>query len=69
MFCSIGHIWDMKWSEFKIKIIIWDHIDPMYLLTMIKNIYLKTDVAGYHISINLLVNLLKIILSNIDNLL
>ena len=46
MFCSIGHIWDMKWSEFKIKIIIWDHIDPMYLLTMIKNIYLNMDVVG-----------------------
>ena len=39
------------------------------LLTMIKNIYLRVGIVGYHIFINLLVNHLKTIFSNIDNLL
>ena len=33
-----------------------------------KNIYVKVDIVGYHIFINLLVNLMKIILPNIENL-
>ena len=32
------------------------------------NIYFKMDIVGYHIFINLLINHIKIILSNIDNL-
>ena len=36
--------------------------------TMIKSIYLNTNIGGYHIFMNLLINHLKIILSNTGNL-
>ena len=47
-----------------------DHIELTYLhclLTTIKNIYLKIDIAGYHIFMNLLVNHITIILPSIGN--
>ena len=34
---------------------------------MVKHIYLKMDIAGYHIFIHLPVNQIKIISSNVDN--
>ena len=68
-FCSMHHIWTIKWIEFKIKVIILEPIELLkfiFLVTVAKNIYLKMDTLGYHIFINL-VNHRKIILTNIDN--
>ena len=48
--------------------IIWDRIELikfLCLLTMIKDIFLKMNIKFYHIFINLLVNHIKIILSNV----
>ena len=59
MFCSIDHIWDVKGSEFKAKIIIQNRIELvkfLYVLTMTKNMYLKIDSVSYHIFINVLFN-------------
>ena len=53
MFCSIDHIWKLKWTELKAKIIIWDGIEfikLLYFLTMIKSTFLKVDMVVYHIS-------------------
>ena len=70
-FCSVAHILDMKWTEFKGKIKKKDRIELMKflcLVAMTKDIYLKIDVVDYRIFITLLVNDIKIISSNIDNL-
>ena len=59
IFCSIDHIEDIKWTKFKAKIIIWDCIELiniLCLLAIIKTLYLKVDVVGYQVFINLLVN-------------
>ena len=36
MFCSVDHIWDMKWTEFKAKILIQDRIELIKFLCIIK---------------------------------
>ena len=39
-----------------------------YLIRMTKNMYLKIDIVGHNNFINLLVNNIKVIWSNTDNL-
>ena len=58
----------MKWIKLKAKIIIEDHIElikSVFLLKIMKNIYLKMDIVDYHIFINLLVNRIKNIFGRI----
>ena len=67
---SLDHIWHMKWTEFKTKIIKYLLIEIIKLLLLfitIKSINLM-DIVGYSIFISLLVNYIKIISSNIDSL-
>ena len=62
-FCSINHISDMKWTEFKTKLMIWDCLELIKCLCLpviIKYIYLKMDIVADHIFVNLLVDHIKI---------